>query len=86
MRVIAYSDGHDGAVPEGTKEAAFLKSHGILIETLGLGKAPNDVNESFLKSVCTTDDAVHYRFLGDATSIHETFEKLGTGATLTFEG
>lgn len=85
QRVVAYSDGHDQSVETGISFSTSLKKSGVLIETMGVEKAPHLVNVDFLKQVCTKDETgLHYRFLGDVAALHSTFQKLATG-TLTVD-
>ena len=86
FRVIAYSDGHDFETTKGIREADAIKNSDILIETLGIAPARHEVDEGFLREVATTDSTgfTHYRFLGDAESIRDTFKSVATG-TLVIE-
>ncbi len=84
-RVIAYSDGHDQNADEGTSLAHALKEQGVLFETFGIAPSPEEVDEPFLKRVATTDAFTHYRFLGDAEAVYQTFEQVADG-TLVYEG
>ena len=86
VRLICYSDGFDHVPDSGILLAEELKDRNCSIEAFGLGLKPEDVNESFLRNIATTDaDLNRYKFLGDAETITDTFKKLGRG-TLIFEG
>jgi Mg-chelatase subunit ChlD len=81
VRVLAYSDGRDHSVPKGVALSQKLKERGVLIETFGVAKDRSKVDESFLREVATTDQngLCHYKFLGDAETLAETFKGLATG-------
>ena len=78
VRVLAYTDGHDGTTRRALRIAGELKARGVLVETFGVAKSPTEVGEAFLQKVATQDENgfIHYRFLGDAEAIHETFQSL----------
>ena len=79
-RILAYSDGYDYEPGAAVRVAQKLKASGVLIETFGVGIDPSDVDEAFLKEVASNEDGfVHYRFLGDAAVMRETFAALATG-------
>ena len=84
-RILAYSDGYDFAERKALRLARKLKARDVMIETFGVGRDRTDVDEAFLREVATTiDDFTHYRFLGDATAVRQTFSDVATGF-LTFE-
>lgn len=85
-RVLVFSDGHSSHRGQAVGAAQALKNAGALVETLGLGRSPADVDESLLRECATTDEDgfTHYRFLGDAASLFLTFKETATG-TLTWE-
>ena len=79
-RIIAYSDGCDQSQQQGIKLADMLKERGVQIDCLGLGKDRSEVDENFLRRVCTTDsDGVHYRFLSSAEGVYGDLEAMGEG-------
>lgn len=76
-RCLVYSDGHDGDQARALQLAHQLKQQGVMIETLGIAKTRTEVAEDFLQQVATTDhNGTHYRFLGDPTSVYDTFSQL----------
>lgn len=86
-RTIVLSDGHSSHSRQAADAAQNLQLHGVIIESLGLGRSPADVDESLLRECATTDaDGFdHYRFLGDSESLLSTFAEVAT-ATLAWEG
>jgi hypothetical protein len=86
VRCLAYSDGFDSSDRAALRFAEKLRRYGVLIETFGVGRDPEDVDEEFLRLVASRDGSfVHYRFLGDGQSVRETFTALASGV-LTFDG
>ena len=80
-RVLVFSDGHSSYREQAIGSAQALKNSGVLVETLGLGRSPADVDEDLLKRSATTDEEgfTHYKFLGNAESLFLTFENVATG-------
>jgi hypothetical protein len=86
LRILAYSDGFDGGNRKALGIANKLKRAGVIIETFGVAISPSQVDEKFLRKIATTDPNgfVHYRFLGDAETIQDTFNEIAHG-TLTVD-
>ncbi|MBN4046790.1 VWA domain-containing protein [bacterium AH-315-P07] len=84
-RILAYSDGCDRSERKAIRIADRLRKLGVIIETFGVAASPSEI-DSFLKKLATTDSNgfVHYRFLGDAETINETFKEIALG-TLTVD-
>lgn len=60
-------DGHGG---DATKVANTLKKGGAVIETIGVGHHPSEVDESTLRRIASTlDGRILYRFLSDADDL-----------------
>ncbi len=78
VRILLLTDGHGG---DPVKVAAKLKSAGVLIEIIGIGGKPSDVNEAVLKKAATTDAGGfnHYWFIKDSASMVEHYRDLATG-------
>lgn len=59
------------------------KRCGSIIDVVGIGGSPRDVNESLLKKVATTepDGTNHYRFIADEGTLKLHYRKLATGLT-----
>jgi hypothetical protein len=85
-RILGYSDGEDQAKCAALRNAERLKELGVLIYTLGIGSAPENLDEKFLRQIASEIDGVaQYRFLGQGDVIRQTFSSLATGM-LVFEG
>lgn len=80
-RILLLSDGH-GDDP--IKRAKQIKDHGILIQVIGIGGQPSDVDEAVLKAIATTDASgfTHYWFINDSQSLIDQYEQLSTGIVL----
>lgn len=78
QRILLLTDGHGG---NPVNVAAALKRAGVLIEVIGIGGNPSEVNESVLKKVATTDDTglTHYWFIQDAGAIDQKYRDIATG-------
>jgi hypothetical protein len=86
VRCLAYSDGFDSSDRAALRCAEELRRCGVLIESFGVGRDPQDVDEEFLRGIASRDGSfVHYRFLGDGHAVRETFTALANGV-LTFDG
>ena len=77
-RVLLLTDGHGGSP---LRIATRLKSRGVLVEVIGFGGDPSEVNEKVLRRVATTDSDgfVHYWFFQDTESLVAHYEDLATG-------
>ena len=65
------SDGHGGGA---TKAANALKVKGAILETIGVGRHPSEVDESTLRGIASVlDGKVLYRFLSDADDLMRYF-------------
>lgn len=74
-RIIMLTDG-EGGNPLLT--AADLKSRGVIIEVLGVGDCPTNVNEKLLRKVASTINGENrYRFIKDAQTLVERLTQLG---------
>lgn len=77
--VIVLTDGQGG---EPLEMAAELKERlGVVIDTVGIGGSPEEVNESLLRQVATTDPDgfCHYRFIKDSQTLAEHYTHLAQG-------
>ena len=77
-RVLLLTDGQGG---EPLIWANHLKGAGVLIDVIGIGGTPDEVNERLLRLVATTDgnNFVHYWFFHDTQKLIDHYEKLATG-------
>lgn len=75
--LVVLSDGHGG---EPYRVAYRIKRTGTIINCIGVGRAPCDVDEECLKRVCSEVDGVlRYRFITNAMDLTAHFESLATG-------
>ena len=78
-QIILLTDGHGGSP---LRNAATLKDElGCIIDVVGIGGAPTDVNEKLLRKVSTTDanGVNHYRFINDSHELKDHYRKIATG-------
>ncbi len=76
-RVVFLSDGHTcGPKKEARSSARTLKDAGVVIETIGVGGDPADVDEALLKEMASLDPSGQpmYRFIGDRQALLQEFE------------
>lgn len=79
-RVVLLSDGEDGGSPY--RVADGMKARGIVIDTIGVGRSPSDIDEPCLMRVASTVDGVlHYRFIRNADELNAHFESIAVGLT-----
>ena len=82
---ILQTDGQGG---EPLAVAAELKEGlGVVIDVVGIGGSPREVNEALLRQVATTepDGSSHYRFVKDPQTLCEHYRRLATGLIWTGE-
>ncbi len=78
-RIILLTDGHGG---HPIRVSEVIKSMGIVIQIIGIGGCPNDVNERLLKKIASfAGGKIQYRFIGDKDSLVEHFRSLATNIT-----
>jgi hypothetical protein len=60
---------------------------GVVIDVVGIGGSPSEVNEALLRQVATTepDGSNHYRFVKDLQTLCEHYRRLATGLIWTGE-
>ncbi len=64
VRVLVLTDGHSDGTP--VQCAALLKQQGVVIEIVGIGGSPREVNEGLLKQCASIENGLLlYRFIGD---------------------
>lgn len=78
-RVLLLTDGHGGHPKRAAK--ALKTRDAVLVEVIGIGGSPTDVNESLLRQVATTDSDrfTHYWFINDSAGLIRQYERLATG-------
>ena len=78
-RVLLLTDGHGG---KPKRVAQTLKTDlAVLLEVIGIGGDPAEVNEELLRQVATTDETgfTHYWFIDDTSRLVQHYEDLATG-------
>jgi len=78
-RVLLLTDGHGG---NPKRVAQTLKTDmAVLLEVIGIGGDPTEVNEELLRQVATTDETgfTHYWFIDDTSRLVQHYEALATG-------
>jgi Mg-chelatase subunit ChlD len=74
-RIILQTDGQDG---EPLATAERLKARGVVIDVIGIGPSPSDVNESLLRQVASVvTGQLHYRFIKDSRTLVQHYTQLG---------
>jgi Mg-chelatase subunit ChlD len=83
-RIVLLSDGHHNGSRNPRRIAKLFKRHGVIIDCVGIGGAPSDVDESLLKSLATVDPEnglPRYAFIGDKANLIERFKVLAGRVT-----
>lgn len=76
-RIILLTDGHGG---DPSTLANSLKKRGVVIDTIGIGGSPEDVNEHILKKIASiVDGDTRYRFIADAEALFRHFRRIAGG-------
>ena len=74
-RIIMLTDGQGG---EPLMTAEDLKSRGVIIEVIGIGDRPSNINEKLLRKVASTINGENrYRFIKDAQTLVDKMTQLG---------
>ena len=74
--ILLITDGNGG---HPIRTAENIKSHGVLIDVVGVGD-PSAVNHELLRKIATTDsDGTHFRFFRDTDSLIAHYDDLATG-------
>lgn len=77
-RIIMLTDGqHNGSVSP-LAIASSLKNAGIIIDCIGIGGTPKDVDETMLKKIASRnpDGSIRYCFIGDQKELIRKYETL----------
>jgi len=77
-RVILLTDGGHNCGDDPQKIAKSLKQAGTIIDCIGIGGSPNEVDEGLLKSLASPgpDGKPRYRFIGDPGRLIQTYRHL----------
>ena len=76
-RIIFLSNGHHNGRGTPLSAVSMLKSSGIVIECLGIGGTPQDVDERLMKLIASTgpNGKPMYRFINDRKALLQEFRK-----------
>jgi len=73
-RIVMQTDGHGGDPRE---IAQYLKSRGVVIDVIGVGDHPSDVNEDLLRQTASTiEGQLRYRFIKDHNTLDAHYTQL----------
>lgn len=77
-RIILLTDGEHLGDDNPTNIAARLKKAGVIIDCIGIGGSPRDVDEKLLKQIasCNADGSVRYCFIGDQQKLLRKYQTL----------
>jgi len=79
-RIVLLTDGHGG---NPLKTAKALKDRGVVIDVVGIGGSPKDVDEKLLRKVASIINGdTRYRFIGDRAALFEHFRQLANKLVL----
>ena len=78
-QIILLTDGFGDcplSIPEEIKD-----NYGTVIDIVGIGGSPDDVNEELLRKIATTDPngICHYRFITDVRTLNQHYRQLAKG-------
>jgi len=77
-RIILLTDGDHNQGGNPTRIADRLKNSGVVIDCIGIGGSPRDVNETLLRQIASRkpDGSIRYWFIGDQEKLVRTYESL----------
>lgn len=77
-RIIMLTDGEHNGFSNPEKVADRLKSAGVIVDCIGIGGTPNDVDEKILKKIASRnrDGSIRYCFIGDQQTLIRKYESL----------
>ena len=80
--MVLLSDGHNNTGPDPRPIAHRLKRSAV-IECIGIGGSPSDVDEELMKDIASAypDGTKRYRWIGDPERLEEAFIELAVGIT-----
>ena len=72
------TDGEHNGLSNPEKVADRLKNAGVIIDCIGIGGTPNDVDEKLLKKIASRDrnGSIRYCFIGDQQALIRKYETL----------
>jgi hypothetical protein len=79
-RIIMLSDGEHNCGGSPKSVASRLKNAGVIIDCIGIGGSPEDVDEELLKEIASNnpDGSVRYCFIGDQTQLLRKYKTLAS--------
>ncbi|MBC8481582.1 MAG: VWA domain-containing protein [Planctomycetes bacterium] len=77
-RIIMLTDGEHNGSSNPEKVADRLKNAGVIIDCIGIGGTPKDVDEKLLKKIASRnqDGSIRYCFIGDQQTLLRKYETL----------
>lgn len=77
-RIILLTDGEHNTGPCPLKVASRLKSAGVVIDCVGIGGGPHDVDEKLLKRIASRNPngSIRYCFIGDKQMLLKKYESM----------
>jgi hypothetical protein len=83
LRIILLTDGHHNEGTSPIPVATRLKDARVVIDCIGIGGHPSDVDEDLLRRLASLDDRglPRYRFIRDRAKLTEHFRRLAMGIT-----
>ena len=77
-RIIMLTDGEHNTGSCPLKVASRLKNAGVLIDCIGIGGSPRNVDEKLLKKIASrnSDGSIRYCFIGDKQQLLKKYESL----------
>jgi len=77
-RIVMLTDGDHNAGGDPVGYARSLKKAGVVIDCIGIGGTPSDVNEKMLKAIASRnpDGSIRYCFIGDQQSLIKKYNAL----------
>ena len=77
-RIIMLTDGEYNQGGSPIPVASRLKKAGVIIDCIGIGGSPGDVDEELLKEIasCNPDGSIRYCFIGDQQELLRKYETL----------
>jgi hypothetical protein len=81
-RAVCLTDGNHNTGCHPNPIAQRMKQAGVLIDCIGIGGSPKQVNEDLLRQLASIDERngeARYRFIDDAAQLFEYFRELAMG-------
>ena len=77
-RIIMLTDGEHNQGGSPVEIASRLKNAGVVIDCIGIGGSPEDVDEELLKQIASRnpDGSVRYCFIGDQSQLLRKYQTL----------